>query len=341
MKRKLVCLSILMVLLSFACQRDREVHQSMVDIHKEKGVPVQVTRIAPREFSAYVSYHAALSGVEESIAGMPMDEKIEKVLVKTGDHVQKGQILVTLPADSPASQYQQAEINYRNSKTAFERIEGLYRAGGISLQERDNAKARYEVAQANWDAVRQTIKVEAPIDGMVTRVFVNETDNVKKESPLVTIAKTHRLKAVIWVSEVDIDWVAVGKTARVEWLDQSCQGTVTHVDLALNPQNHGFRAVVEFDNPDNRFKPGVTARVLLQVHHNPQAVVVKRKDIFGQGREEYVYLVENGKAKKQPIRSGFAEGMDVEVLEGLSEGNQLIVSGNQLLEDGVKVQVQP
>lgn len=341
MKRALVFLFAVTVLLTSACQRDQEVHQSMVDIHKQKGVPVQVSRIAHREFSTYVSYHAALSGVEESIAGMPMDEKIEKVLVKIGDRVRKGQVLVTLPADSPASQYQQSQINYRNSQAAFERIEGLYRAGGISLQERDNAKARYEVAQANWDAVRQTIKVQAPIDGVVTRVFVNETDNVKKESPLVTIAKTHRLKAVIWVSETDIDRVAVGKPALIEWLDKRCQGTITQVDMALNQQNHGFRAVVEFDNPENRFKPGVTARVLLQTHHNASAVVVKRKDLLRSGQEEIVYLERDGQARKQSVKSGPSEGMDVEILEGLSEGDRLIVSGHQLLEDGVKVLVQP
>jgi len=312
----------------------------MVDIHREKGVPVQVTRIVPREFSTYVSYHAALSGVEESIAGMPMDEKIEKVLVKTGDHVKKGQILVTLPVDSPASQYQQAEINYQNSKTAYERIDGLYRAGGISLQERDNAKARYEVAQANWDAVRQTIKVEAPIDGIVTRIYVNETDNVKKESPLVTIAKTHRLKAVIWASESDIDRVTAGSPALIEWLGKRTEGVVSQVDLALNQQNHGFRTVVEFDNPENTFKPGVTALVLLRTHSNPNAIVVKRKDLFRSGQEEYVYLLKDGAARKQVVKSGPAEGMDVEILDGLSEGDRLIVSGQQLLEDGVKVQVQ-
>lgn len=337
MKKTILPILLSIFFLLLGCTREKIQQKSMSELHRENGIPVQTITVKPQEFSTFVTYYAELKGHEESIAGAPIDEKIESVLVKAGDMVQKGQVLVTLPVDSPASQYRQAEAAFLSSKTALERIEGLYKAGGISLQERDNAQTRFDVAQANWLSVRKTIKVEAPISGMVTRVFVNATDNVKSKTPLVSIAKINRLKAELWVSESDVDLVQTGKAAIVEWLDKQVEGTVTQMDLAMNQQLHGFRTVVEIDNSDNRFRPGVTARVMLLTYHNPQAIVIKRKQIVTEDGQDFIYLDHNGKARKQAVTIGQANGMDVEIVQGLQSGERLIIEGLLLLSDGSKI----
>jgi RND family efflux transporter MFP subunit len=327
----------LLVLLLAGCTKEKIQQKSMSELHRENGIPVKTIEIKAQEFSTFVTYFADLKGIEESIAGAPIDEKIESVRVKTGDMVNKGQVLVTLPINSPASQYRQAEAAYQSSKTVLERIDGLYKVGGISLQERDNAQTRFDVARANWQAVRQTIRVEAPISGMVTRVYVNPSDNVKAKSPLVSIAKINRLKAELWVSEADVEQIRTGKAAIIEWLDKRSPGTVTQMDLAMNQQLHGFRTVVEIDNADGRFRPGVTARVLLITYHSPSAIVVKRKHIFSEGGQNQVYLDRNGTAHKQAVTLGQSSGMDVEVTSGLSIGDRLISEGILLLSDGAKI----
>ena len=339
MKKTLTYSTVFLLMLFAACSRKSKENHSMTELYTRNGVPVETVVVAEQPFSTFVTYYAEIKGIEESIAGAPMDEKIETVTVKAGDMVRKGQVLITLPSDSPASQYRQAEIAYESSKTALDRIEGLFRAGGISQQERDNAQTRHDVALANWQALRKTIKVEAPISGMVTRVFVAPSDNVKAKAPLVSIAMVQRLKAEIWVSESDVSQLKPGSKATVEWLGQRCLGHISQMDLAMNRQQHGFRTVVEFENAEGLFRPGVTARILLETYSNPHAIVVKRKHVFSENQKNFVYLEKQGRAQKQPVHLDRARGMDVEVHDGLQVGDRLITTGLSLLRDGAKIKL--
>ena len=222
-----------------ACSREKTEAKSMEQIYKEEGVPVRTVIVTPGPFETRLSFNSVLTGIKESTAYSAMGDKVEKIYVNVGDYVKKDQVLLTFPTDSPSAKYRQAKIAFENAKTAFQRIENLYQSGGISLQDRDNAKARYDVAKADWDTVRQMVKVKAPISGYVTKVHVSETDNVDKEMALVTISQTHRMKAAIWVSEDEIAEVKKDMPAAAAWKDNTIEGKVVQADMAMKEKGAG------------------------------------------------------------------------------------------------------
>jgi RND family efflux transporter MFP subunit len=181
--------------------------------------------------------------------------------------------------------------------------------------------------------------VKAPISGYVTRVHVSETDNVDQDNPLVTIARTDRMKAAIWVSEEDIASVETGKPAVASWRGNQIKGTVTQVDMAMNAEKKAFRAVVEFANPDNRLVSGTTVEIHITTSSKPDAIVVERKNILKEKGKYYVYVVKNNKTEKREVTLGKQQGLDVNILEGLNPGDKLVVEGQMLLENGSKVKV--
>jgi RND family efflux transporter MFP subunit len=262
---------------------------------------------------------------------------VEKVLVNVGDFVKKDQVLVTFPMDSPSAKYFQAKVAYENARTAFERIDNLYNKGGISLQDRDNAKARFEVAKADWDTVRQMIQVKAPISGYISKIHVSETDNVDKEMPLVTVSNTERMKAIIWVTEGEIFTVREGMPATASWLGNQTEGKVVQVDTAMNMMNKAFRALVEFANPDNRLKAGTTVEVRITTSNNPNAIVTERKNVLKEQDNYFVYVVKEGIAEKRQVSLGKQQGLEVEITTGLNPGDELVVEGQMLLENGSKI----
>lgn len=340
MKRMtIVMLSLIMVLGFSSCTKQKKEAKSMEQIYKEEGVPVRTKIVSPSEFDTVLSYNSELSGIKESTATASMGDKVEKILVQVGDFVKKDQVLVTFPTDSPSARYFQAKVAFENARTAFERIDNLYKSGGISLQDRDNARARFEVSKADWDTVRQMVRVKAPISGYVTKVHVAETDNVDRDMPLVTISNTERLKAAIWVSEDEISGIEKDMPATATWKGNQIRGNVIEVDSAMNATKKAFRALVEFQNPGNLLKAGTTAEINITTSNKPNALVVERKNLLKEQDEYFVYIVKDGKAEKRKVVPGKQQVLDVEILEGLNPGDELVVEGQMLLENGSKVKV--
>ena len=326
-------------LLSFSCSEEKMEAKSIEQIYKEEGVPVRIETVKPIPFVVERAYNAVLTGIEESSAYAKVGDKVEKIFVKVGDYVKKDQVLLTFPTDNPNAQYFQAKVAYDNAKLAYERIANMYKSGGISKQQLDNAKASFDVAAANWDAAQQTVIVKAPISGYVTKVNISETDNVKKEAELFTISRMNRMKARVWISEKDSREVKNGMAAYAVWNDIRIEGKVIEVDMALNQQKQAFGALLEFDNPGKILKFGITVDIFIKTYENPQAIVVRMKDMQKDSEGFSVFIIENAKAQKRTVVPGRQFNMDVEIEKGLSAGDMIVVEGQMLLEPNAKIRI--
>jgi membrane fusion protein (multidrug efflux system) len=334
MTRSIFITACLSMILCFApsCSREQTEAQNLEQIYKEEGIPVRVRKIELQPFSQELSYHSVLSGIKESVVYAMIADEVERVLVNVGDYVEKEQVLLTFPTDTPATRYYQAKVAFENARNAHERMQNLYRDGGISRQELDNATAAFEVAQADWEAVQKTVEVKAPINGYITKVDVRETDNVRRDDALFTISQTGRMKAVVWISDKEISDIRKGMPAYVAWNGERTEGQVVQVDLAMDPDKRAFQGVIEVANPGSALKPGTTVEVKIVSYTNPQAIVVQRQDLLQEGNSSFVYVLNQGTAEKRPVKLGRYYDLDVEILEGLKPGEELIVEGQLLLD---------
>ncbi len=341
MKKTALILSCLIAALVFStsCKREVVETKNLEQIYKEEGVPVRIEKIIPREFKVEFSFHSALTGIQESAAFASYADEVEKILIKVGDYVKKGDILLTFPTDNPATRYYQAKIAFENAKKTYERVKNLFNDGGISQQELDNAGAGFEVSKADWEAVQLTVKAKAPISGYVTKVNVREGDNVKYDDELFVISRIDRMKVKIWVTEKEISEIKKGLPAQILWQDSVVNGRIVQVDLAMDQSMQAFQAVIELENPGRILKPGTTVEVKIATYINPEAVVVKQQNVQKDEEASFVYILNGDKAEKRIVKLGSRQNLDVEVLEGLDPGDELIVEGQILLEQGTKVKV--
>lgn len=341
MKRSIPIVAILMITILFSatCRQEQAESKNLEQIYKEEGIPVRIKTVAAEEFQKELSFHSVLSGIKESAVYALLDDEVESVQVRVGDYVKKDQVLLTFPTDSPAAKYYQAKVAFENADKAYKRMENLYKDGGISRQELDNSSAAFEVAKADWDAVKQTVEVKAPISGYITKVNVRETDNVQQDDELFTISRTDKMKAVVWISEEEIFDIQRGMAAYAVWRGYKIPGRVVQVDMAMDHDKKAFQSLIEFGNQENRLKPGTTVEVKIITYTNPEAVVVARKDILQEAGVSYIYILNGEVAEKRAVKLGKQQVLDVEVLEGLSPGDELVVEGQLLLEPGSKVKV--
>lgn len=336
---KTLLVLMIMSLIMLSCTEEKIEAKSMEQIYAEEGVPVKVETVKQSQFNSKRIYQAALTGIQESSAYASFGDRIDKILVDVGDYVKKDQVVVTFPKDAPSAQYYQAKTAFKNAKKSLERIKKLNQKGGISNQDLDNVQAQYDVAEANWQAVSKSVEVKAPISGMVTRIGVSESDNVDKEAELLTVANTKQLKAKIWVSENEIGDFTPGLEAKALWKNRTLNGKVERVDMSMNMRNQAFSALVIFDNPNTSINCGVTADIEVSIYNNPNSLTVERKNIIREEEKNYVYVEDNGVARKREVLLGREDGLAVEVIKGLKEGERLIIEGQMLLEDGGKVKI--
>ena len=313
--------------------------KSIDQIRVEKGVPVRTEVVTAKPFESDYSYFAVLTGIEETTASSVIDDKVEKINYRVGARVVKDAIVLTFPTDNPAAQYYQAKVAYEHAETTLERIKNLYENGGISLQEYDNTRTQFNVAKANWETVRQSVAVKAPISGILTNLAVRVSDNVEAGDILFTIAKTNKLKTRIWASEHQIADIHVGGGATALWQDITLQGKVTQVDLSLDTSKQAFGVVVEFDNTESGVMSGVNAEVVIR-GETADVIMTARKNVLSDSDSFCVYLAENDVAVKRTVTLGRNRGVDVEILDGLKQGDVLITEGQTLLEDNSKISIK-
>jgi len=313
--------------------------KSMEQIHAEDGVPVRVETVSFEPFTIEHTYNGVLTGELESSAKSKISDAVAKIYYEVGDRVSEGAVVLTFPTDNPAAQYFQAKVSYENATTTLERMETLFEDGGISKQDLDNARTMQEVAKANWDAAEQAVRVRAPLSGIVTQLNVRESDNVEPGEVLFTVSRADRLKARLWVPESQITDMAMGAGATATWGRSTLEGEVTQVDMSLNSKKQAFGVLVEFDNPDLMVLSGVNAEITVMTPTGRDAVVVSRRSVFREDSRHFVYIAEGEVARKREVVPGRAQGLSVEIISGLEDGDTLITEGGMLLEEGAKINI--
>ena len=314
--------------------------RSIAQIHEDEGIPVKTTVIKKHKFEVALKYNATVNGITESSAMALIKDSVEKVYFKVGDFVKQDTIVVKFPSNNPSANYYQAKAAYENSKQTFKRIEQLYKSKGVSRQDYDNAKTGYDVATANWNNVNKMINVTAPISGYITRLDVRTSENVSSGDHLFTITNYDKLIGQIWILEKDISKVKKDLNAEATWEGNTITGKVTQIDLSLNPSKQAFGAFIEFDNKEHNIMSGVNADINLFAYENSTAISIEKKYLLADNNDTYVYILENGTTPvKRLVKTGWLSGENIEITNGLREGDTLITEGCKFITESNKIRV--
>ncbi len=339
MKRILIiALSLLLILLT-ACGKKKEAGKNMQQIQAEQGIPIRQKVVETTTFHQDLKYNANLNGLEESTAQAMVSDIITRINAKVGDRVNKGDVIISFPANTPAAQWEQATTAFNSIKTVYERMQRLFAQGAISQQDLDNVETQYRVSKANLEASEQMINVRAPISGVITAMLVNPSEKVFPGKELFTVASTGGYKAVLMVPDTELGKIKKGAKASATWLDTTIQGRVSSLAMAMDMNTKAFRVEVSFSGKNPKINYGVTAEIAIEVMSKPNVFVVEREHIVYENGESFVWLNENGKAVKRPITTGLDNSLSFEVISGLSGGENLITEGINMLTDNAKLQV--
>lgn len=280
---------------------------------------------------------------------------VKKLSVREGDFVRAGDTLLELDRQAYEAQLVLARAQFTQVKLKHARIESLYVRGLIAPEQFEASKAAYESAEAQFlqaqDQYSKTV-ICSPISGIVTQLNIKEGETVilgtmnNPGTVLLVIADLSEMEVVVEVDETDVVNVAPGQSAEITvdaLPDAVFTGKVTRVGYMpiqklLTPTEPGinFEVKIVIDSSfDLPLRPGMTAHAeiitarLDSVLTVPIQAVGRRK--FAGRETETVFLVKNGKAVLTPVRTGKASDTDLEILEGVQAGDEVITGPYKVL----------
>lgn len=337
--RKLVQLGALLLALCCmpACSGNKENKEQQQEAEEKPKV-----KIAPseeREVDQIEEYTATVESDVKNNISSNAALRIKKIYVDVGDVVRRGQLLVQMDESS----LQQLKLQIENQKVEFNRTDQLYKVGGASKAEWDNAKMQLDINETAYRNMRENTRLTSPVSGVVTVRNYDDGD-MAGANPILTIETLAPVKMLIHVSETHYPQVKKGMEVAVRvdtYGEEVFPGKVSIVYPTIDPNTHTFPVEITLSNRDNRVRPGMFARATLTFgveRHTvvPDQAVVKQ---MGAG-DHYVYVYEkNGTVSRKKVELGRRLGEEYEILSGVTGGQQVVVAGQNKLADGVAVEL--
>ena len=306
------------------------IHAGVVEV-KVSEVPIRVEVTGQVE----TMYQATLSS---RIQGT-----IEKVLVREGTPVKKGQILIELDNRDLQAELERTVAEVDNAKAHVARIKSLYEQDAVSKQEMENATRTFKVSEANRRAVLAQLSytvVKAPFDGVITERKVEAGELASSGQTLLKMEDPDRLRLEAMVAESDLKAIALGRKIPV-MIDaipgESLLGTVSRILPAGDPQTHTFRVKVDLP-PTPGLRTGMFGRLQLDKGVS-RTIVLPLSAVIERGELTSVFVVDpDHVARLRWVRLGRRFDQQTEILSGLNEGERVLIDASRG-SDGATVQI--
>jgi RND family efflux transporter MFP subunit len=274
-------------------------------------------------------------------------EIADSVNVEVGDSVSEGQLLVSLRKTDQSAEERARAAAFEESKSTYNRLAALNKAGGVSQAEVDRAHtamiSNQAALQSNRSALSRT-QIRSKISGIVTGRFVEPGEVAEMGQTLLTIEDVSEMEAVLMVSARDIGAIGVKTPVNIIHNGVSSKAVVTRVSPRAQSGSGLYPVTVKLD-PKSGVLPGAHIEGDFLVSRTPGVIVIPSSAMFNRGEEQFVYVVAREKgeqtARMTKIQTVGGGGGKVAATSGIVPGDLLIVSGNRGLGDGVKVSYEP
>lgn len=360
MKKIIISIAFISLIgLTASCSKNKEKATDELPV-----ISVTINETAPSSSVKYIRASGKTEAESSANISTRMMGYITSVKVKTGQTVNKGQLLATISSNDLQAQKAQADAGvnqatafYNSAKKDYDRFVALFSQNSASQKEMDDIATRFEMATSGLEAAKQMknevmaqfsyTNITAPFSGIVTGTFVKEGDMANPGMPLISVEGTSKLQAVVMVSESEISHIknGIAATVNIKSLDKTITGKVN--EISTSAQNTGGQYIVkiDLDKTENilsgMFVNAVFPMEETEVKTSNKLVLIPQEAIIIQGQLKGIYVInDDNTAILRWLRLGKKYGNDIEVLSGLAAGEKYVIKADGRLFNGAKVNVQ-
>ncbi len=302
-------------------------------------LPLVETRIVyVQDVDQLAQYTATVEAFNTNNISTSTPNRIKDILVDVGSKVTKGQRLVLLDNVN----IDQLRVRLENTELEYNRAVELLNIGGGTQQSVDRLKTELDAARVQYNNMVENTVLLSPINGVVTARNFDPGD-MTASSPILTIEQIRPVKVIVNISEKDFPKIYKGMKVDVlldVYGDEVFVGTVGLIHPTIDPRTRTFTVEIEIPNNDERIRPGMFARVNLNLGTSQRVVVPDRALIKQSGSgNKFVYVIKDGAVSFSQVEVGQRLDDAYELLSGVENGAEVVISGQSRLVNGAKVKV--
>jgi cobalt-zinc-cadmium efflux system membrane fusion protein len=343
-------------------------------LFKNETLVVHTIKVGKSENDNSNTFNGKLEAVESANIVTKISGRIGTILVEIGSPVKAGDTLLTLEANELSasvaqaranvevaySSLESARIDYEVQRQNYERYKVLVEQGALARADFDSkyalfakskelalngsqaqvrqAEASLQLALANY----QNSVIFSPVSGVVTAKNINVGELATLDFPLLAVVNLDKVFVMASIEEEKINQINVGTRIPIQVAAISptpVSGVITNIAQASSATSKTYLVKILVDNPNHVLKPGMFAQVLWAGENEPNVLIPKTAVIREAGKS-YVWTVKNHIVSKQEVQCGEEEIINVIVKFGLMEGQEVVISEQDMLRDNMLVSVQ-
>lgn len=331
-------------LLNTSCSSDSQ-SKNTGDKDTTVAIPVEAEAATRGTISAYYSTTATLEADEEAMVVAKVRGIVNKLNVEEGDVVSAGQVLAKLEDEQMEIEASRAKATMDRLFNEYRRNKELYEKKLVSLEQFENSKYEYESQKAAYELAKLNVEyttIRAPISGVITERLIKVGNMVNTDQQVFKITDFDPLLAVLHVPEHEMSKLKNNQSAYIRpdaVSDEEFRGEIIRISPIVNHETGTFKVTVAVNDPTRQLKPGMFGRVRIVYDTRQNALLIPKQAVMSEDGGNSVYVIRDQMVYRKNIQTGYENGSNIEVLDGLSEQEVVVTIGQSSLQDSSLVQV--
>ncbi len=310
------------------------------------AVKVSVMNVTPGTIRDLLLLPGETEPYEDVRLAADLDGLVEWVGPTEGDRIKAGELIAKIEVSALKAALDSAEASFRLAESQFQRRKELLERKVASQEEFDRSKTECDLAESTLRRARVEYKrgfLVSPCAGLVNRVYVDVGEYVGRGAPVIDLVDIDKVKVNVSVPEIDVPYIKVGRQAivTVDALpEMTFEEPIDFVAYKADPVTKTFQTRIILENRDHVIRPGMIARATFVRRHIQNALAVPLEALVDKGGERVLFVVKDGIAHARTVSIGVINGERIQIAEGLEAGDDVVISGQTEIEEGMRVQVQ-
>lgn len=318
------------------------------NVPRERLVPVETITLERTGFDEIVYLTGTVEALDDALVASETSGRVQSIRER-GTIVRQGDVIAKIDDSIIRSAFDAAKAQYELAEDAFRRQTALHADSIISTLEYNSALAMRDQARAQLEQVQKQLNdanISAPISGRIEERFVREGELVGPGAPVVRIVNTDRVKLVAGVPERFAGDIREGSPVNVTFRSYSIDDLTARVTFAgnmINPDTRSYPVEIEISNPQRLLKPEMVADLQILRRVVDDSIIIPRSAIVRDEAGPNVFVLREGNGRQTAqlvsITTGITSGALVQVLDGLQDGDEIVTSGQNVLNQGDRVNI--
>ncbi len=306
-------------------------------------MPVEVATVTQGTVNVDISAVGTLQANESVVIRPQISGRIETIHFNEGQTVEKGAVLFSLDASEYRAQVAESEATVKLAQVKFNRSKDLLKKNLSSQQQFDEDAAKLDQANAQLalykDRLAKTV-IRAPFSGVSGLRKVSPGDVVQPGQEMVNLEDIHLLKLDFRAPEIYLPELRTGLEVTVitdAFPDENFIGKVYAIAPRVDESSRSILLRAHITNDRGKLRPGIFGKVQLRLASRQNALLIPEESLWPVGKDMFVYRVVEGKAAMSKVKVGKRLRGQVEILEGLNNGDTVVTAGQMKLRNEAPV----